>query len=145
MEASEIPTSRSQAGGLRIMSSLDAETEAIVNNIIGAAIEVHRDLGPGHPESIYEEALCFEFTARCIPFLCQHPIRVEYKGHIVGTGKVDLLVADRIVIEIKAVEMLARVHEAQLAAYLKATKLKIGLLINFNVDLLKKGLKRLVN
>ena len=113
--------------------------------IIGAALEVHKALGPGFLESVYEEALCVELELRGIPFVRQAAVSVAYKGHAVGEGKVDLLVDDAIVVELKAVEALASIHDAQVISYLKATGFHLGLLNNFNARALKDGLKRLVN
>jgi GxxExxY protein len=113
--------------------------------IIGSALEVHKALGPGFLESVYEEALCVELELRRIPFVRQAAVSVAYKGHLVGEGKVDLLVDDAIVVELKAVEALAGIHDAQVISYLKATGYHLGLLINFNARALKDGLKRLVN
>ncbi len=112
--------------------------------IIGAALEVHKALGPGFLKSVYEEALCVELELRGIPFVRQAAVSVAYKGHPVGEGKVDLLVDDAIVVELKAVEALAGIHDAQVISYLKATGYHLGLLINFNTRALKNGLKRLV-
>jgi len=99
--------------------------------IIGAAYEVHRELGPGFLEKVYEAALAQELTNRGVPVRCQAEIRVRYKGREVGVYYADLLVDDNVVCEIKAVESLSRAHEAQLLHYLKATGIKVGLLLNF--------------
>jgi GxxExxY protein len=113
--------------------------------IIGAAIEVHRALGPGLLESIYEECLCRELTLRHIPFERQKPLPIEYKGLKLECGyRLDLLVAGQVVVEIKAVENLLPIHEAQLLTYMKIGGWKVGLLINFNVPILKQGIRRLV-
>jgi len=117
----------------------------ITGAIIGAAIEVHRALGPGLLESAYEECLCRELTLRRIRFERQRPLPVEYKGLRLDCGyRLDLLVADMVVVEIKAVESLLPIHEAQLLTYLKLGGWKIGLLINFNVPVLKRGIRRRV-
>lgn len=107
--------------------------------IIGAAIEVHRNLGPGFPESIYEEALCMEMRLRNIPFKRQVDAQVRYKGSVVGSGRIDVLVDDSVIVELKAVEALASVHVAQVLSYLRATGYRLGLLFNFNVRILKDG------
>ena len=113
--------------------------------IIGAAIEVHRALGPGLLESAYEECLCKELTLRQIPFERQRPLPMEYKGLKLECGyRLDLLVADTIVLEVKAVDAIIPIHEAQLLTYMKLGGWKVGLLINFNVPILKQGIKRLV-
>jgi len=112
--------------------------------VIGAAIEVHRELGPEFLESMYEEALCLELTERKIAFQRQPPIRVTYKGTPIGQGFIDILIENRLIVELKAVEELIPVHKAQIISYLKATGLWVGLLINFNVPILKDGIKRIV-
>ena len=99
--------------------------------IIGAAYEVHRELGPGFLEKVYEAALAQELTNRGVPVRCQAEIRVRYKGQEVGVYYADVLVDDNVVCEIKAVESLSSAHEAQLLHYLKATSIKVGLLLNF--------------
>jgi GxxExxY protein len=109
---------------------------------IGAAIEVHRHLGPGFLESTYEEALALEFRLRSIKFERQAALPVLYKGQTVADQRVDLLVEGELVLELKAVERLLPIHAAQLLAYLKAGSFQVGLLINFNVHLLKEGIKR---
>lgn len=112
---------------------------------IGAAIEVHRALGPGLLESAYEECLCKELTLRQIPFERQRPLPMEYKGLKLECGyRLDLLVADTVVLEIKAVDAIIPIHEAQLLTYMKLGGWKVGLLINFNVPVLKQGVRRLV-
>ena len=111
------------------------EVDEAVRRIIGAAIEVHRTIGPGFPEIVYERALCVELELRGISFERQPSICVTYKGISVGTGQLDVL-ADGIVVELKAVHMLLPLHRAQLLAYLKASKKRLGLLLNFNASTL---------
>ena len=123
----------------------DPETEGLGTLAIGAAIEVHRHLGPGLPEIAYRKALAHELTLRGVECACEFPVPIVYKGLPVGDGRVDILVARRLVIEIKVVEALTTVHRAQAIAYLQALKLPLGLLINFNVAILKDGIKRVVN
>lgn len=113
--------------------------------VIGAAIEVHRVLGPGFLESAYELALCVELKERGIPFQSQVGVELGYKGHPVGQSRLDLLVAGQLVVELKAVERLTPLHEQQLLSYLKATGHQLGLLINFNVTSLRQGVRRVVN
>jgi GxxExxY protein len=127
-----------------MMIEPDKEIDDLPIAVIGAAIEVHRILGPGYVESVYEEALAVELSLRKIPFERQKPIRVEYKGHLVSEGRLDLLVDNKLVVELKTVEALAPIHVAPVISYLKAMRLPLGLLINFNVPLLKRGLKRVV-
>lgn len=123
---------------------MEEELEGYAHGVIGAAIEVHRLLGPGFSEAVYEEALCVELVLRDIPFSRQPVVRVSYKGQAVGESRLDLLIADMLVVELKSVEALLPVHKAQLVAYLKITNNKLGLLINFNVPYLKEGLKRVI-
>jgi GxxExxY protein len=118
--------------------------DRLAHQVIGAAIEVHRHLGPGFLETVYEEALALELRLRRIPFQRQSPVRVIYKDHDVHEGKVDFLVADSLVVELKAVDALAPIHTAQIISYLKATGLHLGLLVNFNVPVLREGVKRVV-
>ncbi len=106
-----------------------------VRRVIGAAIEVHRTIGPGFPEIVYERALCVELERRNIPFDRQPNVTVTYKGVNVGTGQLDVL-ADGVVVELKAVHMLLPLHRAQLVAYLKASGHHLGLLLNFNASVL---------
>jgi GxxExxY protein len=122
----------------------EAELNQLSGAVIGAAIEVHRMLGPGFLESVYEEALCVELRRRGIGFVRQAEIGVTYKGDVVGEGRVDLLVEDALVIELKAVEVLAPIHTAQVMSYLKTTGCRVGLLINFNVVRLRSGIKRVI-
>ncbi len=117
----------------------------ITEVVIGSAIEVHRTLGPGLLESAYEECLCRELALRQVSFERQRELPVEYKGVRLDCGyRLDLLVAGLVVVEIKAVENLLPIHEAQLLTYLRLGGWKVGLLINFNVPVLKRGVRRLV-
>jgi GxxExxY protein len=118
--------------------------DRLAREAIGAAIEVHRMLGPGFVESVYEEAICVELKLRGIPFARQAPIAVYYKGHAVGEGRLNLLLCNSLVVELKAVDALLAVHVAQVISYLKATGLHLGLLINFNVPVLRDDVKRVV-
>ncbi len=118
----------------------------LTGEAIGAAIEVHKALGPGLLESVYEECLCKELELRGIPFVRQKELPVEYKGVKLDCGyRLDVVVADELIVELKACENLEPIHEAQLLTYLRLTGIHVGLLINFNVPVLKKGIKRLVN
>jgi GxxExxY protein len=120
------------------------EIDAFAQSVIGAALEVHRVLGPGYQEAIYEEALSLELTRIGIGFERQKSFRVDYKGRAVGEGRVDLLVERKLVVELKAIERLQSVHKAQVISYLKATACQIGLLINFNESLLRSGIQRVI-
>ncbi len=116
----------------------------ITGNIIGCAIEVHRELGPGLLESIYENALCYEFDENNIEYARQFSVPVIYKGHALGEYRLDVLVENEVIVELKAVDRIEPVFEAQLLSYLRVTGKKPGLLINFNVPVLKKGIKRVI-
>ena len=116
------------------------------NEVIGAAIEVHKRLGPGLLESAYEECLCCELGLRGIEFKRQVPLPVIYKGQKLDCGyRLDMLVEDLVIIEMKAIDDIAPIHEAQLLTYLRLRDSWLGLIINFNVLLLKDGIRRLVN
>ncbi len=130
----------------------DTETTKVLNEInsltepvIGAAIEVHRELGPGLLESAYEMCLCRELALRGLTFERQKAIPIDYKGARLDCGyRADLIVAGQLLVETKSIETLLPIHEAQLLSYLKLSGLKAGLLINFNVRLLKNGIRRRV-
>ena len=121
---------------------LDPRLNAISSAVIGAAIEVHRELGPGHEESAYQKAMEVELAARGMSFVRQCPIELTYKGHVVGSGRLDFLVENAVVVEIKSVEKIGRVHFQQVLSYLRVTRFKLGLLINFNVSKLVDGVSR---
>lgn len=119
------------------------ELNSITEKIIGCAIEVHRHLGPGLLESAYEECLSYELNKNGLRYKKQQPIPVIYKEIKIEYGyRIDLLVENKVVIEIKSVDTLNPVHEAQILTYMKFAQMPIGLLINFNVKLLKDGIKR---
>lgn len=121
------------------------DVNVLTREIVGAAIEVHRHLGPGLLESAYRKCLMRELVLRGIPFKHEWPLPLEYKGIRLDSGyRLDLLVADAVVVEAKSVESLASIHEAQLITYLKLRGWKVGLLINFNVAALKSGIRRRV-
>jgi len=126
------------------MKEPEAKIDKLAHEVIGAAIEVHRVLGPGFLESVYEEALCVELKQRGIPFKRQVAVGVEYKGQMVGEGRMDILVGDFLIVELKTVDNLAPIHVTQTLSYLKATGYSLALLINFNVSVLKDGIKRVV-
>lgn len=119
------------------------EHDVLTQKIIGAAIEVHRTLGPGLLESIYEEALCYEFDLRGIQFRRQVEIDVIYKGKVIKGQRIDVLVEEEVIVEIKSLSKLPDVSMAQVLSYLKATGLKRGLLINFGAKMLREGIKRI--
>ena len=121
------------------------EHDPLTERIIGCAIEVHRTLGPGLLESTYVEALTVEFAEADLRFVRQVPVPLTYKGRSLGEYRLDLLVEEAVVVEVKAVERFDPVHEAQLLTYLRLTGKRVGLLINFNRRLLREGIKRLVS
>ena len=123
---------------------MSVDKQRLSYRIIGAAIEVHKQLGAGLLEKVYERALCVELAERNIAFEQQRRVSVAYKGREVGHMIADLVVEDRAIIEVKAVETLLPVHESQLMTYLTLTGLPAGLLINFNVPVLRDGVKRIV-
>ncbi|HLF04560.1 MAG TPA: GxxExxY protein [Dehalococcoidia bacterium] len=121
------------------------EVNEVTRAVIGAAIEVHRALGPGLLESAYEECLCRELVLREIPYTRQQQLPIEYKGVQLDCGyRLDLVLAEKVVVEVKAVESLLPIHQAQLLTYMKLGGWKVGLLVNFNVPVLKQGIRRLV-
>jgi GxxExxY protein len=122
----------------------DDELNALSHRVIGAAIEVHRRLGAGYLEGIYEQAMAIELAHREIPFRRQVTMHIEYRGHAIGESRLDLLVAGRLVVELKAVETLAPIHGAQVLSYLKVGGFRLGLLINFNVRMLTRGVHRFI-
>jgi GxxExxY protein len=114
--------------------------------VIGAAIEVHRTIGPGLLESAYQEALCRELLLRGVPFERQVPLPMEYKGiRLECSYRLDLVVNDLLIVELKSIDRIEPIHEAQLLTYLRLKPLWLGLLINFNVPRLKEGVRRIVN
>ena len=123
----------------------DRELDALAHAVIGVAIEVHRQLGTGLDESLYEAGMCVEMRRQNIPFECQVLVDVSYKGELIGQRRIDLLVGGRLVVELNAVETLSSLHMAQVRTYLKLTNCKLGLLTNFNCVLLKDGIKRIIN
>ncbi len=122
----------------------ERRVDELAHAVIGAAIEAHRHLGPGFLESVYEEALCIELAEKQVPFERQKEISVLYKGRSIGRQRIDLMVGEVLIVELKAIEALAEIHKAQVISYLKATRLPLGLLINFNVPVLKNGIQRVV-
>lgn len=123
----------------------DPSLEQLAHGVIGAAIEVHRLIGPGLPESVYETALSHELALRQIDHERQVPLPVVYKGVTVGEGRMDLVVDKRLVVELKSCEQLHDVHRAQVRAYLCVTGFLLGLLINFHVAVLQDGIRRVIN
>jgi GxxExxY protein len=116
----------------------------ITEKIISCAIEVHSTLGPGLLEGVYEEALAYEFDLRGIKYQRQKEINLLYKGKGIGIHRVDFIVEGEVILELKASEGINKIYEAQVLTYLRATKKRVGLLINFNVERLKEGIRRLI-
>lgn len=121
------------------------ETEQVGKEVVDAAIEVHRHLGPGLLESIYERALVHELHLREIPSQSQVPVVIQYKDLKISGQRLDLVVNSQVIVELKAVDTILTIHERQLVSYLKSTKVRLGFLINFNTNMLKEGLRRIVN
>ncbi|MGI8856842.1 MAG: GxxExxY protein [Thermomicrobiales bacterium] len=122
----------------------DGEIDHLAYRVIGCAREVHRHLGPGFLESVYEEALSLELRRQGVPFARQSEISIAYKGDAIGVGRVDFLVDNQLIVELKATDALAHIHTAQVLSYLRMTRCKLGLLINFNVTMLRQGVERVV-
>jgi GxxExxY protein len=125
----------------RSESWLDDQTEAYVTD---CGFVVHQELGPGYQEPPYGNAMCIELAARGIPFECQKVFAIKYRGKLVGTHRLDLVIRGCIVVELKAVKVPERVHQAQLMAYLKASQIRVGLLMNFGCPTFKEGIQRIV-
>jgi len=129
---------------LRMNSALSADDDLVIGEVIAAALELHRALGPGYLESIYRRGMLVELQKRRLDVETEKIVEVWYRGELLGTHRVDLIVQGLVVVELKAVERLEPVHRNQMVASLKSTKLRAGLLINFNTALLKQGLRRVV-
>ena len=118
--------------------------ERVATDLIGAAIEVHRHLGPGFLERIYQEALCAECQIRQIPFESECSVTVNYKGQVIAGQRIDLIVDGCVVVELKATTRIDAIHESMVVSYLRTTGLRLGLLLNFNCRTMKEGVKRIV-
>ena len=129
---------------LKISPQLDDELEALIHRIIGCCIQVHRELGPGLLERIYVRAICLELLANELPFEVEKGVPVTYRGVVLCQQRLDLVVAGKVLLEVKAVERLAPVHQAQVLSYLRVSGLRVGLLMNFNFTVLPDGLRRIV-
>lgn len=134
-----------RASDIAMPAPISAELEAAGKEIIGTAIEVHRHLGPGLLESIYERAFLHELSLRGLSAKAQVPVTIAYKGIQIAGQRLDILVEPGVVVELKSIETLLPIHKRQLVSYLKSTGMRLGYLINFNVAVLKQGLQRLVN
>ena len=129
---------------IRSPSTLPADVEATIQRVIGCGIEVHRRLGAGYPERIYRRALKVELESRGTPYECEKEIRIDYRGHHLGTFRLDLVIEHTLVVEIKCVDTLLPVHVSQVLGYLRATGLRAGLLMNFKAATMVEGTKRVV-
>jgi GxxExxY protein len=123
---------------------LPPDEEELITTVIACGLTVHRELGPGFKEAIYERAFCLELDSRNISFESEKPIEVQYKQWKIPGQRVDLIVGDVVLVEIKAVSKLKRLHQRQVLSYLKTTGLRVGLVMNFNAVLFKHGLRRVV-
>ncbi|MGE0703380.1 MAG: GxxExxY protein [Vicinamibacterales bacterium] len=128
---------------LRLPSTLPADLETLAHRTIGCCLNVHRALGPGLREVSYVRAVAIELEVEGIPFEREKTFTVRYRGQLLCQQRVDLLVADSLVLEVKVVEILAPVHAAQVLSYLRIAELRLGLLVNFNVAVLRQGVKRI--
>jgi len=122
----------------------EPEHDPLTEAVIGAAIEVHKEVGPGLTENMYEEAICHELDLRGIRYARQVKVPVTYKGKPIGDTRIDLIVEGRLIVELKACEAVTSVHRAQVITYLRVTGHQLGLIINFNVVVLKDGVKRVI-
>ena len=123
---------------------VDQDVEDLAYRVIGAAIEVHAEIGPGFLESIYHNALAYELEQRSIAYQREEKVVVIFKEQVVGEGRIDLLVDQKLVVELKTVEAVTDTHRAQVSAYLKASGLRLGLLLNFNTAVMRDGVKRVI-
>jgi len=128
----------------KTFAPIAAETEHVATAIIGAAIEVHRHLGPGFLERIYQEALCLELHSRGLEFERERAVVVHYRGTAIPGQRIDLIVKGCVLVELKAAARIDAAHEAKMISYLRTTGLRLGLLLNFNGHTIKEGLKRVV-
>jgi GxxExxY protein len=129
---------------LRLVSNLPPDLEDLARQTIGAMVDVHRELGSGMAEGVYAAAVRIELLARGVPFESEKTLPVRYRGHLLGHHRIDLLVAGKLVVEIKSVDCLHPVHVAQVVTYLRLTGARLGLLVNFNVPILKQGIRRVI-
>lgn len=130
---------------LRKYTDLDAQVEKISQKVVHCLYEVHKNIGPGYLEKIYEDCLCEEFELQGVKYTRQAPLKIIYKGREIPTlYRLDLVVENKIIIELKCVEKILPVHKAQIMSYLKMSDLELGFLMNFNSVLMKEGLRRVV-
>ena len=130
---------------LKVVTRQDHDTEALATVLVDCAFQIHKAMGPGLLERVYEECFKCELTDRSISFECQKSIPLQYKTHKLDIDyKIDLLVDNKIVVELKSVDRMIDLHQAQIVSYMRLTGMPLGLLINFNVPLIKDGIKRIV-
>jgi GxxExxY protein len=129
---------------LRIPSPLDPDLETLVHHVIGCCVRVHTELGPGLPERAYERAVCWELESASLPYACETTVAVKYRERPLCVQRVDLIVSGRLVLELKCVDRLLPVHHAQVRTYMRLARVRIGLLINFNVPVLPEGIRRII-
>ena len=136
---------RSKDSGISRFRPLPAELGPLSASIVGAALKVHKALGPGLLESVYERCLCHELTCRGVPFQSQVALPVLYEGIRIDSGlRIDMIVGGRIIVELKAAEIMHPVYTAQILTYLKLTGLRLGMLVNFNVPMIRDGIRRII-
>ena len=126
------------------MRELDAELNDLSGRVIAAAIQVHRKLGPGFLESVYEKAMCIEMTRAGLSFVSQKVVRIEYDGRQVGEQRLDAIVEDRLIVDYKAVETVPPIQKQVIRSYLKATGLPLALILNFHTPLMRDGIERII-
>lgn len=129
---------------LRVHSTLPPDLENLVTDTIGCCLTVHRALGPGLLEKVYPRAVACELKLRGIPFELEHSVAVRYKGRTVCYQRIDIFVDERVVVEIKSIDRFHPIHTAQVISYLRLTGARVGLLVTFNVPVLKQGIRRIV-
>jgi GxxExxY protein len=133
-----------EASMLNVHSPLSEEQEKIVTAAVDCGIRVHRELGPGFKEVIYRRAYCLELESRRLNFVAEHRVNVRYRDWLIPGQRIDIIVEEVVLVEIKAVPRLRPLHRSQVLSYLKTTGLRVGLLLNFNTVLLRQGLRRIV-
>jgi GxxExxY protein len=129
---------------LRVASTLPSALESLVERVIGCCLAVHRELGPGLSESVYQRACRIELEFSELTVDIERPVPIRYRGRVICTQRIDVLVERQVIVEVKSVERIHAVHIAQAVSYLRATGLRIALVVNFNVPFLKEGIRRVV-
>lgn len=129
---------------LRVPSPLPEDLESLVAEIIGLCIDVHRELGPGLNETVYARACGVELEARGISYESEYPVPIRYRGQLLCHQRIDLFIEGRVVLELKSVDAIHRVHVSQTVTYLRLTGAKVGLIVNFNVECLRYGIRRVI-